>query len=121
MRTAHRYFVLLLCASLLNLTLLAGCATTGGPAGSAGDDMDTPQRAQTVDEKYVQRLLEKPPEELTAEEIAYLEMVEERKQSQSLSTMTALMAGGLGLTVLGTIIAIAVGSSGGGDNGGGGQ
>jgi len=119
MRTAHRYFVLLLCASLLNLTLLAGCATTGGPAGSAGDDMDTPQRAQTVDEKYVQRLLEKPPEELTAEEIAYLEMVEERKQSQSLSTMTALMAGGLGLTVLGTIIAIAVGSSGGGDNGGG--
>ena len=110
MRKAKRCIILLLCGALINLSLLTGCASTGPPVGSKGEGMSNPQREMTEKEEYIQRLKSKPPQELTAEEIAYLELVAEQKQARSQSTIAAFTVAGVGVGVLASIILIAFAS-----------
>lgn len=76
MKALHRTGVFLLCAALLNLSLLTGCATLGRSADAGAAPLTPEQQA------YVERLRATPPEDLTIEEIAYLEMVEQQRRTR---------------------------------------
>ena len=111
MKALHRTGVFLLCAALLNLSLLTGCATLGRSADAGAAPLTPEQQA------YVERLRATPPEDLTIEEIAYLEMVEQQRRTRIAKqqaddvrtirrlTVIGFVASLIGLVGMGTVVA----------------
>ena len=120
---------LLLAAALLNLTFLTGCASAGGASGGTnlGNERDAPTERPlprlTPDQRaYIRELRAKPPEDLTAREIAYLEMIASQRhaaiaeeQADDVSTIKTLMVVSFALGLASSVVGVLVASSASGD------
>ena len=95
-----------LSTALLLLTLSTGCATSG----LGGPRTTPPPQAEEVtsQEAYVEHLRRQPQDQLTEEEIAYLEMVAEEKQAGHLQTIQSVMVASVVISLAGAVAAIAL-------------
>lgn len=88
---------------LSTVTFSTGCAATLGSAHQSKAPVEKaaapmPQSAEgQSQEAYIEMLKNKPPEELTEREIAYLQMVHQEKQAKSLRALTVMS----GISLLG--------------------
>lgn len=86
---------LLLALALALLLILPACA----PAPHLNRSAEGARQVQ-VDSRYLDQLSAKDPAELTAEEIAYLQLVEQRSANQSARTTNVLLSAMLALSVV---------------------